>query len=74
MRTPPEELANEINNSDFPGKGHISQSSSSEDQQVNPDQAHSQVVPLGIYRGREVNLYALCDPLYTRLVLSRKTN
>ena len=64
MRTPPEELAYGTNNSDFPRKGRISQSGPSEDQLDDPDQAHNQVVPFGIYRWRDVNLYALCETLY----------
>ena len=47
MRTPPDELAHGMNNSDFSRKGRISQSGPSEDQLVDPDQACNEVVLLG---------------------------
>ena len=74
MRTPPEELAYGTNNSDFLVKGRISQSGPSEDHLVDLHQAHNQFVPFGISRWRDVRLYALCDTLYTGLVLSKNTN
>ena len=70
---PPEELAHGTNHSDFPRKGWISQSGPSEDQLIDPDQACNQVVPFGVFKRRDVNLYALCNTLYTRLVLSRNS-
>ena len=40
-------------------KGRNSQSGLSEDQLVDPDLACNQVVPFGVYRWQDVNLYAL---------------
>ena len=65
--------ASGTNHSDFPRKGRISQNGPSEDQLVDPDQAYNQVVPFGVFRWRDVNLYALRDTLYTGLVLSRNS-
>ena len=45
MRTTPEELAHGTNNSDFSREGWISESTPSEDQLVDPDQACNQTVP-----------------------------
>ena len=68
VNTPREELAYGTNNSAFPRKGRISQSGPSEDQLDDSDQAHTQVVPFGIYRWRDVNLYGYAKH-YTGLVL-----